>query len=252
MTIGAILFDLWGTLVHDPAERSRPRQVWRALNVQQTLRDHGIEAEFTPIDEALVEASTTLMTLHDRGIDVSSLGRVDLFLAHLSDLRTAGLGAEGRRAIESLITTMHPDLGPLLAEDAIETLKDVRGAGLRTVLVSNAGFTTAPHLRTMLEENKAASYFDAMVFSDDELVAKPNPRIFQRALEHAGCDPEHAVFVGDFPHNDIRGAQAAGIFAVQIGNAPQGDVRPQAQIASLSELMPLLRTLGLIEAPQAV
>jgi HAD superfamily hydrolase (TIGR01549 family) len=246
MTIEAILFDLWGTLIIDPPERSRPRQVWRALNVQTILRDNGVEMEFGAIDSALVHASATLTAIHDTARDVSASGRVDLFFAHLSDDRMAALNMGARWEIEAAITSMQADLAPLRAEGAVEVLEAVKALGLKTALVSNAGFTTAPHLRTLLEDFELAPLLDAMVFSDELRLAKPEPALFETALAALSVQAENAAFVGDAPHNDIYGAQGAGLFAVQIGRKTHANVKPQAQIDALDELIPALRRAGLL------
>jgi FMN phosphatase YigB (HAD superfamily) len=57
---------------------------------------------------------------------------------------------------------------------------------------------------------------------------------------------ENAAFVGDAPHNDIYGAQGAGLFAVQIGRRTHANVKPQAQINGLDELIPALRRAALL------
>ena len=44
--------------------------------------------------------------------------------------------------------------------------------------------------------------------------AKPDPRIFARACELAGVRAHQVLHVGDDPHLDVRGAQAAGLQAV--------------------------------------
>jgi HAD superfamily hydrolase (TIGR01549 family) len=44
--------------------------------------------------------------------------------------------------------------------------------------------------------------------------AKPDPRIFARACELAGVSAHQVLHVGDDPHLDVRGAQAAGLQAV--------------------------------------
>jgi hypothetical protein len=54
--------------------------------------------------------------------------------------------------------------------------------------------------------------------------------------------------VGDSPHNDVFGAQQAGILAVQIGSRTRDGITPDARIDRLDELMDVLRTQGLLEA----
>ena len=44
-------------------------------------------------------------------------------------------------------------------------------------------------------------------------VAKPDPRIFELALELAGTTADRAIHVGDAYQYDVRGARAAGVRA---------------------------------------
>ena len=127
---------------------------------------------------------------------------------------------------------------------ARETLAAVKGMGLKTALVSNAGLTSAPHLSWILDNYGLSSYLDVSVFSDELQIAKPDPRIFQAALDKLDVAAADTVFVGDTPHNDVWGAQAAGIFAVQIGGLTRDGVVPQARIERLEELIGVLRANG--------
>ncbi len=56
----------------------------------------------------------------------------------------------------------------------------------------------------------------AIVDSTEVGVAKPDPRIFEPALEALGVDPDEALYVGDTVHADVRGAEAAGMPVVQL------------------------------------
>ena len=46
-------------------------------------------------------------------------------------------------------------------------------------------------------------------------VSKPDPRIFQVALDQAGCRADEAIMVGDRPDNDIRPAKSIGLRTVR-------------------------------------
>jgi HAD superfamily hydrolase (TIGR01509 family) len=250
MELKAILFDLWGTLIDDPEASSRPRQVWRAENVRAILARNGIALTFETADRALVAAGAALSALHDDGLDVSAEGRVDLFLRELGE--TPRLPASARAELMQAICTMHPVHRPRLGEGAAELMREVKGLGLGTALVSNAGFTTAPSLREMLDSYGIARHLDICVFSDELELAKPDARLFQTALHQLGVQASAAAFVGDSPHNDIFGARQAGLLTVQIGHreAPprtgytesHGGL-PDARISSLTELLPALKHL---------
>lgn len=62
--------------------------------------------------------------------------------------------------------------------------------------------------------------FEVVVGSGDVGIMKPEPRIFQIALERLGVEPSEAVFVDDFIQN-VQGAQALGITAIHFQGREQ-------------------------------
>ncbi len=75
-----------------------------------------------------------------------------------------------------------------------------------------------------MEERGIAKYFDTVVLSAEEGVAKPDPEIYRRALERAGCRPEEAVMIGDRLDNDILPAAKIGMKTVWVR---QGEFIPE-------------------------
>ncbi len=59
-----------------------------------------------------------------------------------------------------------------------------------------------------------ADYFSVILVSAAEGVKKPDPAIFQRAVDRLGVKPSEAIFVGDNPRADIQGAQTFGMKAI--------------------------------------
>lgn len=51
-----------------------------------------------------------------------------------------------------------------------------------------------------------------------EVIGKPAPRLFQRAVQALGSDPARTVMIGDNPATDIAGAEAFGLKGVLIGS----------------------------------
>jgi len=241
-----VLFDLWETLIQDRPERSQPRRAWRTAAVEAVLREHGFETARDEVSRVLDAASAALTELHDQGRDIDAIGRSHLFL----DLLDAATGRRAPREaagpLLEVIAAMPVDLAPRPAPDALAVLTGLKAAGLAIGLVSNAGFTTAPNLRRLLDHYDLLPCFDVLVFSDEECVAKPDARIFRAALDGLGMAASEAAFVGDNPHNDISGALAAGLFAVQIGSKQRDGVKPQVQIQALSELLPALERHALL------
>ena len=71
-----------------------------------------------------------------------------------------------------------------------------------------------PGTATRLEQHGLLRYIDLVIASAEEGVAKPNRRIFEIALERAGCHAEEAVMIGDRIDNDILPAKALGMGTV--------------------------------------
>jgi putative hydrolase of the HAD superfamily len=57
-------------------------------------------------------------------------------------------------------------------------------------------------------------YFDVILISEVEQVRKPQPEIFQRAMNRLGSSNQNSVFVGDHPQADIAGAKNAKMRAI--------------------------------------
>ena len=65
-------------------------------------------------------------------------------------------------------------------------------------------------------------FVDVLTVSEEAGVSKPDPKIFNLALERLGCRPANAVMVGDSWAADIVGAQAAGIRAIWLATGHTG------------------------------
>jgi HAD superfamily hydrolase (TIGR01549 family) len=92
---------------------------------------------------------------------------------------------------------------------------------------------------------KLDSLVDFLVCADEVGVPKPDRRIFDVALDRAGCTPEQAVMVGDSWTSDVMGARSVGMRAVWFN--PYNEVCLDPMIAtevksweSLDEIVSLL------------
>jgi putative hydrolase of the HAD superfamily len=91
----------------------------------------------------------------------------------------------------------------------VEALEAFKSAGYKLAIVSNAeGQVEADAKRYGL-----AKYFDVIIDSHIVGVAKPDPRIFQIALERLSLGPGEVKYTGDIYSIDVVGARAAGIEA---------------------------------------
>jgi HAD superfamily hydrolase (TIGR01509 family) len=94
-----------------------------------------------------------------------------------------------------------------------------------------------------------AGCFETVVFAQDHRVAKPDKGIFEVVERELGVGPEVCVLVGDHPVNDVAGAHGAGWRSVWLDRDgavlfPEDGPRPDAVVATLTELPDVLRRLG--------
>jgi len=67
-----------------------------------------------------------------------------------------------------------------------------------------------PVISSYLRAEESFDRFDAAVFSNEEGMKKPDPRVFRLALSRMGLSPEEVLFVDDNPEN-IEAARALGL-----------------------------------------
>ncbi len=60
------------------------------------------------------------------------------------------------------------------------------------------------------------SFFNAIVVSDEIGWRKPSAKIFQDALNKLGVEAKNAVYIGDSPIEDIKGAKQVGLKTIFI------------------------------------
>jgi HAD superfamily hydrolase (TIGR01549 family) len=122
------------------------------------------------------------------------------------------VGVKPGPAVAEALAELHAyhaehNLWETLCPGAREGLERLAEGTLRLVVVSNAN----GRLHAMLERLDLARYFHVAFDSHLEGVEKPDPRLFQIALERSGGRAETTVHVGDLYSVDVLGARSAGI-----------------------------------------
>ena len=79
-------------------------------------------------------------------------------------------------------------------------------------LISN--FTHAPVIYSSLRKVGINSFFNAVVVSQENGWRKPSGHIFKETLSRLRVDGNEALFIGDSPIEDIKGAKEAGLKTV--------------------------------------
>jgi len=117
-----------------------------------------------------------------------------------------------------------------LDDDALFVLQQLKGK-FKLGIVSNLSIPEC--VPELLKKFNLNDYFDVVVISGAINRRKPSPEIFKKALETLGLKPNEAVFVGDTPGIDIKGARAVGLKNILIERPP-----PPRGSASLSYEIP--------------
>lgn len=214
--VRAVAFDLWDTVLVDDSDepkrqalglpskhRERRDQLWRQLN------DH------EPIDRALVEVAYDTAdaafnrTWKHQCVTWTVRQRLEIVLKGLGRRLPEQVLVELVRWHEEMELRVQPDLVPGIA-GAIQAL----GQRYTLVVVSDAIFSPGRALRELLKGHGLLERFTGFVFSDEAGCSKPDPEVFRRAAEQAGCEVGKLVMVGDREHNDVLGPKAAGAQAV--------------------------------------
>lgn len=203
-TIKAVTFDCWGTLITDSGfERAM------AGRVEAIAEECGIDQTQAAdlLDRAWREH-------HGAWVDARQYGS-----SGMARYCFAELGMSDDEACERLTEALE-EAGRLGSqqplEGAVDTLRLLREANLRTALVCDAGFTPGRIVRDFLTEHGLAQHLEHLAFSNEVGVPKPNPEIFRAALEAIDADPEETVHVGDLLRTDVFGARSLGMKTIRI------------------------------------
>jgi epoxide hydrolase-like predicted phosphatase len=178
--------------------------------------EHGIEAGTT--FRVLLEASRT----KDGGI-IGAIERGELtaddFDGRLRELLTAaGHDAPPGALLEGLFAGMRP------AGGLWDVARQARAAGIRVGLLSNSwGLSAYPW-------DRLAACFDVLIISGEVGLRKPDPAIYELALDRLGVRAGGTAFVDDLPRN-VEVAEELGMFGVVHG------VEDRATVAALGSFL---------------
>jgi len=224
----AVVFDLFGTLVHFRA-RPDPRFDW----LREPFTAVADPAAFDDFRAALRAVSMEIVA--DRGPEHREVTSRERFARALARLGADQAAAEALSTAHMQHLANVTDLPPGHAE-----ILAVLGRRHRLALVSN--FDHAPTAHGVLARHGIDRYFEAAVISADFGRRKPHPAIFHEALRRLAVAPGEALYVGDTHADDVVGALAAGLDVAWLAppEAAAAEPSPTHRIADLGELVALL------------
>lgn len=123
----------------------------------------------------------------------------------------------------------------------LETVKKIKAA-VKSAIITN-GHIEGQGLK--IEKTGLDKIFaeGEIIISEAAGAWKPDPRIYEIALERLGAAPEEALYVGDHLHKDIGGCQGLGIRGVwfnPLGRENDTGIKPFMEIKSFDELLNLI------------
>ena len=198
MTIRAVYFDFGGVIVR--TEFQAPRQ-----HLAERL---GMEYE--DIARIAFEGETSQQ---------ASIGRITEAEHWAAVMRRLHLPVTELQAVRDEFFA-----GDILDRDLLDFMRGLRQT-VKVGLISNAW----SGLRPWIISKKFDDAFDVMIISAEVGVMKPDPRIYQVALEQLDMAPAEAVFLDDFIWN-VEGARAAGMQAIHF-------TQPEQALDELKQLL---------------
>lgn len=129
-------------------------------------------------------------------------------------------------------------------KDAILVLSELKNKGYKLAVIANQAEGTVRRL----EKWDMLSYFDFVLASFEEGVAKPDKEIFLRALDLSKRSPCDCVMIGDRLDNDIKPAKKLGLKTVLVKQGvvapyqdiPSDEYKPDFSVNDLAELLNIL------------
>jgi len=216
MTIKAVTFDLWDTLVADDSDEPKRKarglrskreerryQVWRALDDADA-----IDPAIVSLAYDVAEAGFN-MVWKEQHINWTVAQRLRVILNGL-----------GRSLPDSVFQRLVADHGRMEVAippdpiDGVEAALERLSGRYKLAVVSDAIVTPGTGLRAMLKGHDLAGYFSAFAFSDEVGHSKPHRSMFDSAAGQLGVGLDEIVHIGDRDHNDVRGPHALGVKAI--------------------------------------
>ena len=222
MTVETVFLDAGGVLLFPNWAR-----------VSQALERHGVGVSDAALSQADYRARRRLDVGDTIGATTDA-SRAWLYFDLVLSEAGVPLSPATHAALQEL-NAYHREqnLWEWVAPGVVPALEALRALGLRLTVVSNANGTLCAHLDRL----DLTRWFDCVLDSCDLGVEKPDPRMFEMALERSGARAETTIHVGDLYHVDVVGARAAGLRGVLLDEA---DLYPEAdcpRIRGLAELV---------------
>jgi len=230
--VKALFFDYGGTL-------DTPFIHWTDVYLQIYTEKLGLELTAGTFRPAYVSAEQRMEREHPVQADTSltETQRIKTrwqleYLKHSGTFPGSGADIEKLAAEAACLAVYFSEHSIASAFPVIRELSD----RYPLVLVSNY----YGNLRHVIHEMGLAPYFLSVTDSTVAGIRKPDPALWERALEESGYRPDEVVVIGDSMKNDIRPALELGCQVIQGTHRSEPVEEAVTRISSLQELLLLL------------
>jgi putative hydrolase of the HAD superfamily len=187
--IGAVVFDLFFTLINPLDRELAGESEYTVLGMDREDFEARYTADYEIWGRGKLRDPGQIMARTLRGLGFSQDRIRRAAEARMERIRRAIYGVE---------------------EKNLTLLRDLREGGYKTALISNADVMDIRHW----QGSALSRAFDGVLFSCEEGLLKPDPRIFALAAEKLGVESGACLYVGDGGHRELAGARTAGMIPV--------------------------------------
>jgi len=222
-----VVFDYYNTLIDIRTDEEKP-EVFRFLSLY--LQYYGVDMSEHGLRSAFDHEKRRCTKMHEEAYPEVDLEAV--FSNILQKERACNaFAAESCCKLFRLLSRERFQLFP----DSIPVLREMARSGYAMAVVSDAQKVFCLEEGKMLGLNQ---FFDHIVLSSEFGFRKPDHRLFMIACSLLDIQPEQAVYIGDDPKKDIKGAKRAGMAAVLVNRnrqTPETEIEPDFCASSLWE-----------------
>ena len=237
MDIRALLFDVNGTLI-DIETDERLEEIYRAIAHFLTYQGISLHRwEVRDLYFQIMQQQREQSTETFAEFDVVEVWRE--FLQSKASDYTRSLPSEKREHLPLFLAELHRGIARKRLRpypQVHETLDQLRSQYHMAVVSDAQSAYAVPELHAV----GLLKYFNPLIISGNYGYRKPDPRLFQMALDALQVRPEQALFFGNDLYHDIFGAQRVGMKAIFIstiqGNTSDQSISPDYTISYFAEL----------------
>lgn len=200
--------------------------------ISETLARHGVDVP----SAALAAAEPFAKKQIDDGGTIAATNDAKRGWLYFNLILT-GAGVPLSDATAAALAELHDyhrerNLWEFVPANVLPALEALESQGLRLTVVSNANGT----LCALLDRLGLSRHVHCVLDSHDIGVEKPDPRLFEIALERSSATPDSTIHVGDLYQVDVVGARAAGLRGVLLDEKGLYEGLDCPRVRSLAEL----------------